>query len=167
MNSLIKRKEDSHTERFSGAPPHRMLQKGLLKNFSMSMAFLLSIYLLFKVVKLQCEMHSAFFQEGSFQSSAQGAQPDANRYCSYTQVSTLAWYPLPAPVFSPPKPKELSFGAQQLLCTCLTKGFPLLCVTNIGQRPFTHDICLNQPFPEQRNLKISSMFYSMTASNWF
>lgn len=64
-----------------------------------------------------------FFKKGAFRAQL-WSQPGAERYHSWTQVSTLSWHPLPALVFSPPKPKELSFGAEQLCVHQPNKGFP-------------------------------------------
>lgn len=134
------------------------------------MAFLLSIYQLLWVAKLQCEVQSLciFSRRELLELNSGGTawcntQPDAEKYGS-THRCPLC----PATLCQPPRfplhiPRSSALRLSSSVCKCLTKGFPPLCVTDVGLRPFSPDTWLNQLFPEQRNLKISSTFYSMTA----
>lgn len=122
------------------------------------------------MAKLQCEVQSfrIFSRRELLELNSGGTawchtQPDAEKYCS-----THRWLLCPATLCQPLcfplyNPRSSALRLSSSVCKCLTKGFPPPCVTDVGLRPFFPDTWLNQPFPQQRNLKISSMFYSMTA----
>lgn len=68
-----------------------------------------------------------FSRKGAVRAQLDGHSPELVSAWQVLQLHTgvtLSWHPLPAPVLSPPKPKEFSFGAEQLCVHKLDKELP-------------------------------------------